>query len=97
MSEDHEKALAMIRMAFDANGIKFAIPTIAGDGEPSAAATGAVAHRTLEFTKARGGSPRMSLQHCHGAHHAIRLQNELFRPCSPRSLVAYASCVSNLS
>jgi len=34
---------------------------------------------------------------CHGAHYAIRLQNELFRPCSPRSLIAYASCVSNLS
>jgi hypothetical protein len=51
VSEDHGKALAMIRMAFDANGIKFAIPTIAGDGEPSAAATGAVAHRALEFTK----------------------------------------------
>jgi moderate conductance mechanosensitive channel len=47
------KALAMIKMAFDANGIKFAFPTvqIAGDGEPSTAATGAVAHRALELTK----------------------------------------------
>jgi small-conductance mechanosensitive channel len=47
------KALAMIKMAFDANGIKFAFPTvqIAGDGEPSTAATGAVAQRALELTK----------------------------------------------
>jgi moderate conductance mechanosensitive channel len=47
------KALAMIKMAFDANGIKFAFPTvqIAGDGEPSTAATGAVAHRALQLTK----------------------------------------------
>jgi small-conductance mechanosensitive channel len=47
------KALAMIKMAFDANGIKFAFPTvqIAGDGEPSTPATGAVAHRALELTK----------------------------------------------
>jgi small-conductance mechanosensitive channel len=47
------KALAMIKMAFDANGIKFAFPTvqIASDGEPSTAATGAVAHRALELTK----------------------------------------------
>jgi moderate conductance mechanosensitive channel len=44
------KALAMIKKAFDANGIKFAYPTvqIAGDGEPS---TGAVAHRALELTQ----------------------------------------------
>jgi moderate conductance mechanosensitive channel len=44
------KALAMIKTAFDANGIKFAFPTvqIAGDGEPSAAA---VAHRALELTQ----------------------------------------------
>jgi small-conductance mechanosensitive channel len=44
------KALAMIKAAFDANGIKFAFPTvqIAGDGEPSAAAA---AHRVLELTK----------------------------------------------
>jgi small-conductance mechanosensitive channel len=42
------QALAMIKKAFDANGIKFAFPTvqIAGDGEPSAAA---VAHRALEL------------------------------------------------
>jgi small-conductance mechanosensitive channel len=39
----------MIKKAFDANGIKFAFPTvqIAGDGEPSA---GAVAHCALELT-----------------------------------------------
>jgi hypothetical protein len=30
------------------------------------------------------------------AQQEIRLQNELFLPCSPRSLVAYASCVSNI-
>jgi small-conductance mechanosensitive channel len=44
------KALAMIKAAFDANGIKFAFPTvqIAGDGEPS---TAAAAHRVLELTK----------------------------------------------
>jgi len=44
------KALVMIKAAFDANGIKFAFPTvqIAGDGEPSAAA---VAHRGLELIK----------------------------------------------
>jgi moderate conductance mechanosensitive channel len=42
------QALAMIKKTFDANGIKFAFPTvqIAGDGEPSAAA---VAHRGLEL------------------------------------------------
>jgi moderate conductance mechanosensitive channel len=44
------KALAMIKKAFDENGIKFAYPTvqIAGDGEPS---TAAVAHRALELTQ----------------------------------------------
>jgi small-conductance mechanosensitive channel len=44
------KALALIKKAFDANGIKFAYPTvqIAGDGEPSSAA---VAHRALELTQ----------------------------------------------
>jgi len=43
------KALALIKKAFDANGIKFAYPTvqIAGDGEPS---TAAVAQRALELT-----------------------------------------------
>jgi moderate conductance mechanosensitive channel len=42
------RALAMIKKAFDANGIKFAFPTvqIAGEGDPSAAA---VAHRALEL------------------------------------------------
>jgi moderate conductance mechanosensitive channel len=45
-----EKALAMIKAALDANGIKFTFPTvqIAGDGEPS---TAAAAHRVLELTK----------------------------------------------
>jgi moderate conductance mechanosensitive channel len=44
------KALAMIKQAFDANGVKFAFPTvqIAGDGEPS---TAAVAQRALELTR----------------------------------------------
>jgi hypothetical protein len=39
----------MIKKGFEANGIKFAFPTvqIAGDGEPSVAA---VAHRALELT-----------------------------------------------
>jgi small-conductance mechanosensitive channel len=43
------QALAMIKKAFDANGIKFAFPTVqvAGDGEPS---TAAVAQRGLELT-----------------------------------------------
>jgi small-conductance mechanosensitive channel len=43
----------MIKTAFDANGIKFAFPTvqIAGDDEPSTAATTAVAQRGLELTK----------------------------------------------
>jgi moderate conductance mechanosensitive channel len=47
------KALAMIKKAFDANGIKFAYPTvqIAGDGEPSTDATAAVSQRALELTK----------------------------------------------
>src|SRR5215472_10926729 len=44
------KAYAMIKKAFDENGIKFAFPTVqvAGEGE---AATAAVAHRTLELTR----------------------------------------------
>jgi small-conductance mechanosensitive channel len=44
------KAYAMIKTAFDENGIKFAFPTVqvAGEGE---AATAAVAHRTLELTQ----------------------------------------------
>ena len=48
------KALAMIKKSFDANGIKFAFPTvqIAGDGEPSNPATAAaVAHQTLQLTQ----------------------------------------------
>jgi moderate conductance mechanosensitive channel len=44
------QAYAMIKQAFDANGIKFAFPTvqIAGDGE---AASAAVAQRALEMTQ----------------------------------------------
>jgi small-conductance mechanosensitive channel len=44
------KAYAMIKKAFDANGIKFAFPTVqvAGDGEPS---TAAAAQRALELAK----------------------------------------------
>jgi small-conductance mechanosensitive channel len=43
------QAFAMIKKAFDANGIKFAFPTVqvAGEGEP---ATAAVAQRALELT-----------------------------------------------
>ena len=43
------QALAMIKKTFDANGIKFAFPTvqIAGDGDP---ATAAVAHQALQLT-----------------------------------------------
>ncbi len=47
------KAYAMIKKAFDANGIKFAFPTVqvAGEGEPSVAATtAAIAQRGLELT-----------------------------------------------
>jgi moderate conductance mechanosensitive channel len=45
------KALAMIKVAFDANGIKFAFPTVqvAGEGD-TPAATAAVAQRALELT-----------------------------------------------
>ena len=45
------KADAMIKKAYDANGIKFAFPTVSvtGEGEPSSSA--AVAQRTLELTK----------------------------------------------
>jgi small-conductance mechanosensitive channel len=44
------KAYAMIKKAFDENGIKFAFPTVSvtGDGEP---ATAAVAQRALELTQ----------------------------------------------
>jgi small-conductance mechanosensitive channel len=43
------KAYAMIKGAFDENGIKFAFPTVSvtGEGEP---ATAAVAQRALELT-----------------------------------------------
>jgi small-conductance mechanosensitive channel len=43
------QALAMIKKAFDANGIKFAFPTVqlAGEGD---APTAAVAQRGLELT-----------------------------------------------
>jgi moderate conductance mechanosensitive channel len=39
----------MIKKAFDANGIKFAVPTVSvtGEGEP---ATAAIAQRTIELT-----------------------------------------------
>src|ERR1700739_5139177 len=44
------KAYAMIKKAFDENGIKFAFPTVSvtGEGEPS---TAAVAQRGLELTQ----------------------------------------------
>jgi small-conductance mechanosensitive channel len=44
------KAYAMIKKAFDENGIKFAFPTVqlAGEGEPS---TAAIAQRGLELTR----------------------------------------------
>ena len=44
------KAYAMIKQAFDENGIKFAFPTVqvAGEGE---ATTAAVAQRGLELTQ----------------------------------------------
>jgi moderate conductance mechanosensitive channel len=44
------QALSMIKKAFDANGIKFAYPTVqlAGDGEPS---TAAVAQQALALTR----------------------------------------------
>jgi len=44
------KAYAMIKTAFDENGIKFAFPTVQVAGEGDAAAA-AVAHRTLELTQ----------------------------------------------
>jgi small-conductance mechanosensitive channel len=46
------KAYAMIKKAFDENGIKFALPTVqvAGEGETSAA-TAAIAQRTLDLTR----------------------------------------------
>ena len=47
------KAYAMIKKAFDANGIKFASPTVSvtSEAEPSTDATAAVAHRALEMAK----------------------------------------------
>jgi small-conductance mechanosensitive channel len=44
------RAYAMIKKAFDANGIKFAFPAvqIASEGEPS---TAAVAQRSLQLVK----------------------------------------------
>jgi small-conductance mechanosensitive channel len=46
------KAYAMIKKAFDANGIKFAFPTVqvAGDGEPT---TAAIAQQGLELARAQ--------------------------------------------
>jgi moderate conductance mechanosensitive channel len=44
------KAYAMIKKAFDENGIKFAFPTVQVAGE-SEAATAAIAQRTLELTR----------------------------------------------
>ena len=46
------QAYAMIKKAFDENGIKFAFPTVqvAGEGDASAA-TAAVAQRALELAK----------------------------------------------
>jgi moderate conductance mechanosensitive channel len=46
------KAYAMIKKAFDENGIKFAFPTVSvtGESEPTTAATAAVAQRALELT-----------------------------------------------
>ena len=43
------QAYAMIKKAFDENGIKFALPTVSVAGE-SEAATAAVAQRALELT-----------------------------------------------
>jgi small-conductance mechanosensitive channel len=44
------KALAMIKAAFDANGVKFAFPTVQVAGEGNAA-TAAVAREALELTR----------------------------------------------
>ncbi len=46
------QALAMIKKAFDANGIKFAFPTVqlAGDGEPTTLANAAIAQQALQLT-----------------------------------------------
>jgi small-conductance mechanosensitive channel len=46
------KAYAMIKKAFDENGIKFAFPTVQVAGETEAAtATAAAAQRALELTQ----------------------------------------------
>ncbi len=47
------QALFRIKKAFDANGIKFAFPTVqlAGDGEPSAPASAAIAQQALQLTR----------------------------------------------
>jgi len=47
------QALFRIKKAFDANGIKFAFPTVqlAGEGEPSTAATAAIAQQALQLTR----------------------------------------------
>jgi small-conductance mechanosensitive channel len=47
------QALFRIKQAFDANGIKFAFPTVqlAGEGEPSTPATAAIAQQALQLAK----------------------------------------------
>jgi moderate conductance mechanosensitive channel len=47
------QALFRIKKAFDANGIKFAFPTVqlAGEGEPSTAASAAIAQQALQLTR----------------------------------------------
>src|SRR5271169_3109553 len=47
------QALARIKKAFDANGIKFAFPTVqlAGEGEQSPAETAAIAQQALQLTR----------------------------------------------
>jgi hypothetical protein len=64
------------------------------------------AGRASLTSRAEAGSARAAAETRMGPAHTrpyfnraqqeIRLQNELFLPCSPRSLVAYASCVSKL-
>jgi moderate conductance mechanosensitive channel len=47
------QALARIKKAFDANGVKFAFPTVqlAGEGEQSPAETAAIAQQALQLTR----------------------------------------------
>jgi hypothetical protein len=54
----------MIKKAFDANGIKFAFPTvqIAGDSEPSSAASAAVAQRPRIGQTRRGVARRKRMR-----------------------------------